>query len=289
MITAMDFDNVRRALQYIDANLDDSLTVEAVAERHHFSPYYFHRMFTAIVGKSLAAHIRARRVEKACLLIAETGEPFTGIAGTCGFGSQQAFNRAFKGATGCTPGEYRRLRIRPNAESVDEMIIRFTNRMKGGMIVKPNIIKKGKLRVAGVTGDGSETAEVWMDFERRAAEFGIPEKLSENGYEIRFAGDGSWPVHVGYLVPEGARVDGAFTVMELPASTYASFDVYVSKGYTSENDAMREWLDTNGEGYVERLLDGGEYVVEYYDERFHGEEEGSIVEIWLPIKKEGET
>jgi predicted transcriptional regulator YdeE len=49
---------------------------------------------------------------------------------------------------------------------------------------------------------------------------------------------------------------------------------------------MQQWLDTNTEGYTERLLDGGHYVVEYYDERFHGEQADSIVEIWVPVEKQ---
>jgi predicted transcriptional regulator YdeE len=33
------------------------------------------------------------------------------------------------------------------------------------------------------------------------------------------------------------------------------------------------------------LLDGKHFCVEYYDERFNGEESGSIVEIWIPVGK----
>jgi predicted transcriptional regulator YdeE len=48
---------------------------------------------------------------------------------------------------------------------------------------------------------------------------------------------------------------------------------------------MNEWLKSNQEGYSERLIDGKHYCVEYYDERFKGNEAGSIVEIWVPIEK----
>ena len=68
-------------------------------------------------------------------------------------------------------------------------------------------------------------------------------------------------------------------------SVYASFDVYVANGYESENNAMNEWLETNKQGYSERLLGNTHYCVEYYDERFKGNEADSIVEIWIPIIK----
>jgi len=80
------------------------------------------------------------------------------------------------------------------------------------------------------------------------------------------------------------QVNPAYRVVELPASEYASFDVYVARGYDSENSAMNEWLANNDQKYRERLLDGKHYCVEFYDERFHGEEEDSIVEIWVPIE-----
>ena len=80
-------------------------------------------------------------------------------------------------------------------------------------------------------------------------------------------------------------MDSAYTLLELPPCRYASFEVYVSNGYESENNAMDEWLASNEEGYSEKLLNGKNYCVEYYDERFSGEESGSIVEIWIPIEK----
>jgi predicted transcriptional regulator YdeE len=91
-------------------------------------------------------------------------------------------------------------------------------------------------------------------------------------------------VHVGFAVSD-VPVDEAYTVLTLPASEYASFDVCVADGYDSENSAMDEWLKTNQQGYTERLLEGTHYCVEYYGERFHDSAPGSIVEIWIPVEK----
>lgn len=107
-----------------------------------------------------------------------------------------------------------------------------------------------------------------------------------NGYEVRVYESDKCTVHVGYSVSSKDNIDSAYSVFELPASKYASFDVYVSNGYESENNAMDEWLKTNGEGYSERRInENTHYCVEYYDERFSGNEANSIVEIWIPIEK----
>ena len=56
------FPPIREALAYIDIHLDEPMTLNALASRFHFSPYYFYRLFSAITGKSLALYIRDRRL-----------------------------------------------------------------------------------------------------------------------------------------------------------------------------------------------------------------------------------
>lgn len=148
----------------------------------------------------------------------------------------------------------------------------------------PRIMEKEELLIAGVTGDGSKTHEIWERFIELNEKIGFKNKLSNNGYEVRIYDENRCACHVGVCVSD-SEIDCAFTLMKLPASTYASFEVYVARGYDSENDAMDEWLKANKEKYVQRLIDGKPYVVEYYDERFDGDSEDSIVEIWIPIEK----
>ena len=164
------------------------------------------------------------------------------------------------------------------------MIMAFTNRLKGGIYINPKIIKRDALTIAGVAGDGGRTGDVWAAFMQLNGEKPLKSKLSDNGYEIRLYDGGRCTVHVGFAVAD-FPADGAYDVFKLPASEYASFDVYVINGYESENNAMDEWLKTNEQGYTERLLGDSHYCVEYYDERFHGDEAGSIVEIWVPVEK----
>ncbi len=281
----MDTGRIRDALQYIDDHMDQKLTYAQVADALHFSHYYFHRMFAAVAGKTITAHIRERRLSRACALLAETRLPILTICLQSGFDSPQAFARTFKLKYGVSPSGYRRGGFAPEAPTVDELVMRFTNRLKGGILVHPKLIKRGGLRIAGISGDGNHTGDIWGNFMVTKETVDIPNKLSDNGYEVRFC---PWEegrdCHVGVLVTD-SQVDPAYTVVELPASEYASFDVYVANGYDSENSAMNEWLATNELGYRERLLNGSHYCVEFYDERFHGDEEGSIVEIWVPIEK----
>ena len=280
-----DFEKIKQALTYIDTHLDEPILLESLARRFHFSPYYFHRMFTAIVGQPLAVFIRERRLLHAAVLLVSTAMPTLDIALACGYASTPAFTRAFKSANAVAPGVYRKQNTTPTMLTIDEIIMKFTNRLRGGIDLNPNIIKREALCIAGVSGDGDDTMAVWVAYEKLCTEHPLRHKLSDNGYEIRLYDGQTCTVHVGAAVST-AQADAPYTLMQLPPSQYAAFDVYVANGYESENSAMDEWLRTNPEGYTERLLDGSHYCVEYYDERFHGSEAGSIVEIWVPIEKQ---
>ncbi len=282
------FAQISEALKYIDEHLDESLTLEFLAEKYNFSPFYFHRLFSAIVGKSLAAYVRDRRILYSCISLCTTETGILDIALAYGFDSAQAFSRTFKAVTGVPPSTYRMQNHCPSIISADELVKKFTNRLKGGILVDPIIKKQGKLIVAGTCGKGSKTAEVWSAFGKLSEEKPLKNALSDDGYEVRIyenEKDEVGVVYAGQAVSD-KNVDPAYTVIELPVSTYASFDVYVADGYDSENDAMEEWLESNQQNYKQRPLeDGRNYCIEYYSVRYNGDNEESIVEIWVPIEK----
>ena len=56
---------MNRVLDHIDKHLDESLEVAALAAIAHFSPFHFHRVFTAWMGETLGDYLRRRRIEVA--------------------------------------------------------------------------------------------------------------------------------------------------------------------------------------------------------------------------------
>lgn len=60
------FDKISEAIRYIDDNLADTLSVELIAEHFAFSPYYFCRLFTAVVGKIFDC-LRSRQTSCFCV------------------------------------------------------------------------------------------------------------------------------------------------------------------------------------------------------------------------------
>lgn len=279
------FYKISEAIKYIDEHLGDTLSVKLIAEHFSFSPYYFHRLFTSIVGKSMIAYVRDRRIAYACKMLTETEEKVLDIAFDLGFESAQSFSRTFRSVTGLSPMAYRDRNITPDIVPAAELVRRFTNRLKGGVLMNPNMIRKHKMILAGVSGAGHETAEIWQRFMKLHQAAPPAGEVTDDGYEVRIF-DGTTGEERVFVGCEISNACGGYEILRLPASEYASFDVYVKEGYESENDAMEEWLVSNEKGYVRNLLEGKPYCVEHYDARFCGDSDESIVEIWLPIKKE---
>ena len=95
-------------LDHIDAHLDEPLELATLAGIAHFSPFHFHRVFSAWLGETLGDYLRRRRLEIAAIRLASgSGEPVLAIALGVGFGSGEAFARAFKEHFGCTPSVWR--------------------------------------------------------------------------------------------------------------------------------------------------------------------------------------
>lgn len=99
---------MNRVLDHIDAHIGSPLDLVALAERAHFSPYHFHRLFAAWTGETLGAYLQRRRLEAAAQgLSLQPQRSVLQLALAVGFGSGEAFSRAFKRHFGCTPRAWR--------------------------------------------------------------------------------------------------------------------------------------------------------------------------------------
>lgn len=95
-------------VEHIDHHLDEPLDLARLAAVAHFSPYHFHRLFAAWSGERLGDYVRRRRLEHAAsLLAAQPRVPVLQAAMAVGFGSNEAFTRAFKAHFGTSPSAWR--------------------------------------------------------------------------------------------------------------------------------------------------------------------------------------
>lgn len=98
--------------EYIDANLNKSISLDALAQICHCSPHHFARIFKRDMGIPPHRYIIQRRVKVAVDLIRNThksGLTLSSIASQCGFTDQSHMTRHVKRETGMTPTEIKRL------------------------------------------------------------------------------------------------------------------------------------------------------------------------------------
>ena len=93
-------------IKYIDGNIDAKLTVNNIAKRFSYSNEYISRLFKEKTGVSLKKYIIATKMKYAQSLLAEKKCSLTEIAELIGYGSTQAFCKAFKTHTGYTPRHF---------------------------------------------------------------------------------------------------------------------------------------------------------------------------------------
>ena len=97
-----------RLIEFMEANLCEDLSLEALAEVVEMSPYQFRRAFIATVGQSSHSWLNERRLDRAKTLLAKTEQPIVRIALDCGFSSQSHMTTLFSKHLDITPNKYRK-------------------------------------------------------------------------------------------------------------------------------------------------------------------------------------
>ena len=100
-------ESITRVMLLIQARLDAPPSLDEVAAVAAFSPYHFHRLFTAFTGESLSAFVRRLRLERAANRLRQTFDAITDIALDAGYETLTNFGKAFRQQFGQSPSEFR--------------------------------------------------------------------------------------------------------------------------------------------------------------------------------------
>ena len=98
---------INKVVAYINDHLDESLDLKTLAEVAALSEFHFHRVFKALKGESIGAHISRLRIEAAARLLRYSALSIEDIAFNIGYEAPAALSKAFKNQYGITPTQYR--------------------------------------------------------------------------------------------------------------------------------------------------------------------------------------
>ena len=99
---------IRRSVELMHTQLDQDLTLKALAAASYLSPFHFARLFKKLTGASPHNYLAGIRASRAQLLLADTDLSVTEIGARVGYLSGSHFTKAFRLATGTTPREFRK-------------------------------------------------------------------------------------------------------------------------------------------------------------------------------------
>lgn len=98
---------VQRMQGYIDAHIEEPMTLHSIAQASGYSPWHAERIFKELLGKTLFEYIRAIRLSHAALKLRdEKGLKIIDVAFDFVFDSHEGFTRAFSKQFGVTPNYY---------------------------------------------------------------------------------------------------------------------------------------------------------------------------------------
>ncbi|HEU4781136.1 MAG TPA: AraC family transcriptional regulator, partial [Steroidobacteraceae bacterium] len=158
-------------IEHIDRHLEQDLDLATLATVAHFSAFHFHRIFRVWTGEVLGDYLRRRRLEVAAIrLLAQLKVPVLQIALGVGFGSAEAFARAFRSRFGCSPTQWRN-RKRDQAVRKTDQAVKSTQRKNGGSRKPENdmnvkLVEREPVQVASLrhTGPyGPRLSKFWKE------------------------------------------------------------------------------------------------------------------------------
>ena len=100
---------LRRVLVFIDANIEERITLEVLAQVAGMSRMYFAAQFRAATGQSPRDYLTFRRIGKAKRMLRDPARSIVDIAMDVGFQTQSHFTAVFKRTAGTTPARWREL------------------------------------------------------------------------------------------------------------------------------------------------------------------------------------
>ena len=143
-----------RAVWYIESHLSGDLSLDAIADAVGVSRFHVSRAFSVTVGCALTAYVRARRLSEAAATLARGAPDIMTVALDSGYGSHEAFTRAFRQQFFLTPDEWREraaLALTPSVHDIPfQEPIRMTDHPTTTPVAPPRIVRSDALLIFGL-------------------------------------------------------------------------------------------------------------------------------------------
>ncbi|MEK4579103.1 AraC family transcriptional regulator [Bacillus sp. FSL R12-0074] len=281
---------VYKVQDYIELHINDSLSIEDLANVAGFSKFHFHRIFKGMMDEPLSRYVNRLKLERAThLLTYHTDMTITDIAYYFGFTDSAVFSRTFKSYYGVSPSHYRNHNSKNCKDVSEDSQYNECKKVRGEV----EIVAADKVNVAYIRHVGTYK-DLAIDFPK------MIEKLFHYASEQNYHAFEDTKVLTIYhdhheftedyhlrtslcitILDEVVEGNSDIGLMTIPSGKYAvgHFEIFQEEYKGAWDFLYGEWLPNSG--YKPR----DSYPFEMYknDPRQHPENK-HIVDIYVPIE-----
>ncbi|MBO9558611.1 MAG: AraC family transcriptional regulator [Caulobacter sp.] len=281
---------VQQAIWFLENRLTQPVDLDDVARAGGVSRFHMARAFAASTGYPVIGYLRARRLTEAARLLARGAPDILSVALEIGYGSHEAFTRAFRDQFGITPERVRAARDLEALPLVEPIMLDSTPRPD---LSAPRFEDGRPLLLAGILHhcdamDGG--ASIPGQWRRLIPHLGhipgqVGGELADVTYGVCTNGDdhGNFDYLAGVEVDDFSDLPPELSALRIPAQHYAVFRHadHISKIRTTMHAIWTVWLPASSYEPVDAPL------FERYGPEFNPRTGEGGLEIWLPVKPKG--
>jgi AraC family transcriptional regulator len=275
-------DPIGKALWFIESHFGGEATLEDIARVAGVSRYHLTRAFGNATGHSVMRYLRARRLTEAARSLTQGAADILQVALASGYGSHEAFTRAFRDQFGCTPEQVRAQGHLGNLPLVEAIKMDETLTTK----LEPPRFEDGRpLLIVGLgeryTCESSKAIpSQWQRFGPHIDN--IPGQVGKVAYGVCCNSDeaGNFDYICGVEVSDFSDVPAEFARLRIAPQRYAVFRHrdHISSIRRTVNTIWSKWLPESGH----EVADAPDF--ERYDESFDPRTGNGGLEVWIPLK-----
>jgi AraC family transcriptional regulator len=274
---------VGKALWYIETHFASDVSLDDVSAQGGVSRFHMTRAFAAATGWSVMRYMRGRRLTEAARSLANGASDILSVALDAGYGSHEAFTRAFRDQFGMTPEAVRAQRHLKNIDLVEAISMDQTILEK---LEAPRYENAKAFLVAGIAERCTEESSAgipaqWQRFQPYIGN--IQGQVGSVAYGVIYNTDDEGDVD--YLcaveVADFSNIPPELSHVRIPENRYVVFShrAHISTIRRTFNTIWSKWFPDSGHEPADAPF------FERYDERFNPKTGAGGLEIWIPLKK----